>query len=76
MSKSLNNCIYLSDDRETVSKKVMSMYTDPNHLRVEDPGTVEGNPVFTYLDAFDPDKSELEEWKDHYRKRRPRRRKS
>lgn len=68
MSKSLNNCIYLSDDRETVSKKVMSMYTDPNHLRVEDPGTVEGNPVFTYLDAFDPDKSELEEWKDHYRR--------
>ena len=44
------------------------MYTDPNHLRGEDPGTVEGNPVFTYLDAFDPDKSELEEWKDHYRR--------
>lgn len=68
MSKSLNNCIYLSDDQETVSKKVMSMYTDPNHLRVEDPGNVEGNPVFTYLDAFDPDKAELEEWKEHYRR--------
>ena len=52
MSKSLGNCIYLSDDEETVRKKVMSMFTDPNHLRVEDPGTVEGNPVFVYLDAF------------------------
>lgn len=68
MSKSLNNCIYLSDDAETVSKKIRGMYTDPNHLRVEDPGKVEGNPVFTYLDAFDPDKTELEEWKAHYRR--------
>ena len=68
MSKSLNNCIYLSDDEETVSKKIMGMYTDPNHIRVEDPGTVEGNPVFTYLDAFDPNKEELEEWKAHYRR--------
>ncbi len=68
MSKSLNNCIYLSDDEKTVSQKVMSMFTDPNHLRVDDPGTVEGNPVFTYLDAFDPDQAELEEWKAHYRR--------
>ncbi len=52
MSKSLGNCIYLSDDKETVSKKVMSMYTDPLHLKVEDPGHIEGNTVFTYLDAF------------------------
>ncbi|MBP6161974.1 MAG: tryptophan--tRNA ligase, partial [Clostridia bacterium] len=52
MSKSLGNCIYLTDTPEDVRKKVMSMFTDPNHLRVEDPGTVEGNPVFTYLDAF------------------------
>ena len=52
MSKSLNNCIYLSDSPEDVRKKVMSMFTDPNHLRVEDPGQVEGNPVFIYLDAF------------------------
>ncbi|NLZ71060.1 MAG: tryptophan--tRNA ligase [Clostridiaceae bacterium] len=68
MSKSLNNCIYLSDDEKTVSKKIMNMFTDPNHLRVEDPGKVEGNPVFTYLDAFDPNKDELEEWKAHYRR--------
>ncbi|HZJ69280.1 MAG TPA: tryptophan--tRNA ligase [Candidatus Eisenbacteria bacterium] len=68
MSKSLNNCIYLSDDKATVSKKVMSMYTDPNHLRVEDPGQVEGNPVFTYLDAFDPNQEELKEWKAHYQR--------
>jgi tryptophanyl-tRNA synthetase len=52
MSKSLGNCIYLSDDQKTVHDKVMSMYTDPNHLRVSDPGNVEGNPVFIYLDAF------------------------
>ena len=52
MSKSLGNCIYLSDESEDVRKKIMSMFTDPNHLRVEDPGQVEGNPVFTYLDAF------------------------
>ena len=53
MSKSLNNCIYLSDTAEEVKKKVMGMYTDPDHLRVEDPGKVEGNTVFTYLDAFE-----------------------
>ena len=52
MSKSLGNCIYLSDDEATVKKKVMSMFTDPNHLRVEDPGSLEGNTVFIYLDAF------------------------
>lgn len=77
MSKSLGNGIYLSDDEETVRKKVMSMYTDPNHLRVEDPGTVEGNTVFTYLDAFCkdeyfekflPDYKNLDELKDHYRR--------
>lgn len=68
MSKSLNNCIYLSDDSETVRKKVMSMYTDPNHIRVEDPGKVEGNTVFTYLDAFCSDKEKVEELKSQYRK--------
>ena len=52
MSKSLGNCIYLSDSEEEIQKKIMSMYTDPNHLRVQDPGQVEGNPVFIYLDAF------------------------
>ncbi len=52
MSKSLGNCIYLSDEPEDIKKKIMSMYTDPGHLRVQDPGKVEGNPVFTYLDAF------------------------
>lgn len=52
MSKSLGNCIYLSDEPEEIQKKVMSMYTDPEHVRVQDPGKVEGNPVFTYLDAF------------------------
>ena len=52
MSKSLGNCIYLADSSEDLRKKIMSMYTDPNHLRVEDPGQVEGNPVFLYLDAF------------------------
>ena len=55
MSKSLGNCIYLCDDSETVRKKVMSMYTDPNHIKIEDPGKVEGNMVFTYLDAFSTD---------------------
>ena len=68
MSKSLGNAIYLSDDEETVKKKVMSMYTDPNHIRVEDPGNVENNTVFTYLDAFYKDKEYLEELKDHYRR--------
>lgn len=55
MSKSLGNCIYLSDDSEEVRKKVMSMYTDPDHIKIEDPGKVEGNTVFTYLDAFSKD---------------------
>ena len=77
MSKSLGNCIYLSDEPEEIRKKVMSMFTDPNHLRVEDPGTVEGNPVFIYLDAFCrpeyfeeflPEYSGLDELKDHYRR--------
>ena len=66
MSKSIGNCIYLSDDEDTVRKKVMSMYTDPNHIRVEDPGQVEGNTVFTYLDAFCKEKDVLEEMKEHY----------
>ncbi len=77
MSKSLGNCIYLSDDAETVRQKVMSMYTDPGHIKVEDPGKVEGNAVFTYLDAFAtdesfaeflPDYKNLDELKDHYRR--------
>lgn len=75
MSKSLGNCIYLSDPEEVVKKKVMSMYTDPTHLQVSDPGHVEGNPVFIYLDAFSkdemfaeycPDYTCLQEMKDHY----------
>ena len=75
MSKSLGNCIYLSDTEEDVKKKVMSMYTDPNHLKVSDPGQVEGNTVFTYLDAFCkdeyfaefwPDYKNLDEVKEHY----------
>ena len=75
MSKSLGNCIYLSDTEQEVRKKVMSMFTDPNHLRVEDPGQVEGNPVFIYLDAFSrqehfdeflPEYANLQELKDHY----------
>ncbi len=75
MSKSLNNCIYLSDTEEDVRKKVMSMFTDPNHLQVSDPGRVEGNPVFIYLDAFCetdmfaeylPDYANLDELKAHY----------
>jgi len=68
MSKTLNNAIYLSDPKEVVEKKVKKMYTDPNHLRIEDPGKVEGNPVFTYLDAFDPDKEKLQSMKDHYQR--------
>lgn len=68
MGKSLGNCIYLADDEQTIRQKIMGMFTDPNHLRVEDPGTVEGNPVFTYLDAFDPNREELAEWKEHYRR--------
>ena len=66
MSKSLGNAIYLGDSVDEVSKKVKSMYTDPGHLRVEDPGKVEGNPVFTYLDAFGEDKGKIEELKAHY----------
>ena len=68
MSKSLGNAIYLSDDADTVTKKVMSMYTDPNHLRVEDPGQIEGNIVFDYIDLFAPDKKTVEEMKSHYQK--------
>lgn len=66
MSKSLNNGIFLSDPADVVAKKVKSMYTDPGHLRVEDPGKVEGNPVFTYLDVFGSDKAKVEEMKAHY----------
>lgn len=66
MSKSLNNAIYLADDADTIQKKVMSMYTDPQHIRVEDPGHIEDNTVFTYLDIFDPDKEKVQELKDHY----------
>jgi tryptophanyl-tRNA synthetase len=68
MSKSLNNGIYLSDSADEVEKKVMKMYTDPNHIRVEDPGQVEGNVVFTYLDIFDPDKEKVAELKEHYQR--------
>lgn len=66
MSKSLDNCIYLSDSADEVARKVKGMYTDPGHLRVEDPGKVEGNPVFAYLDAFDADKDKVKELKEHY----------
>ncbi len=77
MSKSLGNCIYLSDEAEDIKKKVMSMFTDPNHLRVQDPGKVDGNPVFIYLDAFCkpeyfpeflPEYQNLDELKDHYKR--------
>ena len=77
MSKSLGNCIYLSDDADTIKKKVMSMYTDPTHIQVSDPGHVEGNPVFTYLDAFSrpehfaaflPEYANLDELKAHYQR--------
>lgn len=68
MSKSAGNCIYLSDDTETVRKKVMGMFTDPNHIRVEDPGNTENNPVFIYLDAFCKDREKYEELKSHYEK--------
>ncbi|KRL88093.1 tryptophanyl-tRNA synthetase II [Lacticaseibacillus pantheris DSM 15945 = JCM 12539 = NBRC 106106] len=67
MSKSLNNGIYLSDDADTVKSKIMSMYTDPNHIHVEDPGQVEGNVVFTYLDIFGTDTAKIQELKDQYR---------
>lgn len=77
MSKSLGNAIYLADDKKTVKKKVMSMYTDPNHINIDDPGRVEGNIVFTYLDVFSkpehfkeflPDYENLDALKDHYRR--------
>ena len=77
MSKSLGNCIYLSDDADTVWQKVRSMYTDPEHINLNDPGHVEGNAVFTYLDAFSrpehfanywPEYQSLDELKDHYRR--------
>lgn len=77
MSKSLGNCIYLSDEPDVIKEKVMSMYTDPNHIKIEDPGNVEDNAVFKYLDAFCtdehfkkylPEYKNLEELKDHYRK--------
>ena len=77
MSKSLGNCIYLADPEEVVREKIMSMYTDPNHIRVQDPGKLEGNTVFTYLDAFCqpehfaeflPDYQSLDELKAHYQR--------
>ena len=77
MSKSLGNCIYLSDEADVIKKKIMSMFTDPNHVRVEDPGKVEGNPVFIYLDAFSrpehfaeflPEYASLDELKAHYQR--------
>lgn len=68
MGKSLDNAIYLSDSREIISKKVMNMYTDPGHIHVEDPGKVEGNVVFKYLDIFDPNKEEIANLKKEYKK--------
>lgn len=77
MSKSLGNAIYLADDKKTIKKKVMSMYTDPEHINIDDPGKVEGNIVFTYLDVFSndshfekylPDYKNLDELKDHYKR--------
>lgn len=68
MSKSLGNALYLSDSPDEVRKKVMSMYTDPDHVRVEDPGKVEGNAVFTYLDVFDSNKAHVAELKAHYQR--------
>lgn len=67
MSKSLNNCIYLSDDAKEVERRVRTMYTDPNRIRADIPGTVEGNPVFIYHDAFNKNKEEVEELKIRYR---------
>ncbi len=68
MSKSLSNAIFLSDDAETVTQKVMRMYTDPNRVRADVPGRVEGNPVFIYHDAFNPDREEVQDLKERYRK--------
>jgi len=67
MSKSLNNGIYLSDSADEIENKVMQMYTDPDHIHIEDPGKVEGNVVFTYLDIFDEDKEKVKELKEQYR---------
>jgi tryptophanyl-tRNA synthetase len=66
MSKSLGNAIFLSDPADVVTKKIKGMYTDPGHLRIEDPGKVEGNPVFDYLDAFGTDTAHIQSLKDHY----------
>ena len=83
MSKSIGNCIYLADSPKDIETKIMSMFTDPTHLRRDDPGHVEGNPVFTYLDAFSsdehfrafcPEYSCLQEMKGSLHERRPRRR--
>jgi tryptophanyl-tRNA synthetase len=68
MSKSLNNAIFLSDSADQVAKKVMLMYTDPDHIHVHDPGKVEGNAVFSYLDVFDPHKDEVAQLKEHYKR--------
>ena len=68
MSKSLGNAIFLSDDADTIVSKVKSMYTDPDHIHVKDPGKIEGNTVFAYLDAFDSDKAKVQELKDHYQR--------
>jgi tryptophanyl-tRNA synthetase len=77
MSKSLGNCIYLADPEEEVKKKIMSMYTDPTHIQISDPGHIEGNCVFTYLDAFStpehfaeylPEYNNLDELKEHYKR--------
>lgn len=68
MGKSLGNAIFLADGVDEVAKKIKGMYTDPNHLRVEDPGKVEGNPVFTYLDAFGRDRVKIEELKEYYQR--------
>lgn len=77
MSKSLGNCIYLSDEPDVIKQKIMNMYTDPNHIKVSDPGQIEGNTVFTYLDAFCkdedftkylPDYANLDELKAHYQR--------
>lgn len=68
MSKSLGNAIFLSDSADVVAKKVMQMYTDPDHIRVEDPGKIEGNVVFSYLDIFDTDHDEVQKLKEHYQR--------
>lgn len=68
MSKSLKNSIFLGEPRDTLQKKIKQMYTDPGHIRVEDPGKIEGNPVFTYLDEFGTDKSQIQSFKEHYQR--------